>query len=239
MTRKKAKRTTHEKKSQTPARFATGAQVRVKPGATVPDFSDIPLGGWAGTIRDVDQRSALPTYLVEWNQHTLDNMHPIYRKRCERDGLELESMWLGEDDLEPDSGGPAVIEQPTRIVSRPLNPKDEDDRVRIALGLTSDDPLPEVDEDTLLTYHLYLAAHLTFPFEAKWEPEYGPSATIKITGLSDPEDEHGIEEMYGLFCEARVEGRLIEVPLGECEAKKGSPNRQLLKDYAYWFWNNG
>jgi hypothetical protein len=38
--------------------------------------------------------------------------------------------------------------------------------------------------------------------------------------------------------EAKVEGRLIEVPLAECEAKKGSPNRQVLKDYSYWFWSN-
>ena len=45
--------------------------------------------------------------------------------------------------------------------------------------------------------------------------------------------------MYGLLCGARAEGRLIDVPLGECEAKKGSANRQLLKDYAYWFWNYG
>src|SRR6516225_10600474 len=108
-----------EKKPRTPARFGKGAQVRVKPGTTVPDFPDIPLGGWAGTIRDVDQRSAPPTYLVEWNRHTLDNMHPVYRKRCERDGLELESMWLGEDDIEPDTGKPTVIEQPTSIVTRP------------------------------------------------------------------------------------------------------------------------
>ena len=74
----------------------------------------------------------------------MHHMHPVYRKRCERDGLELESMWLGEGDLEPDSGGPAAIEQPTSIVTRPLNEKDQDDRVRIALGLTGDDPLPEV-----------------------------------------------------------------------------------------------
>jgi hypothetical protein len=44
--------------------------------------------------------------------------------------------------------------------------------------------------------------------------------------------------MYGLFCQARVRGRVIDVPLGECEAKKGNPNRQLLKDYAYWFRTN-
>ena len=89
-----------EKEPRTPARFAAGAQVRVKPGTTDPDFPDIPLGGWAGTISEVDERSAPPTYLIEWDRHTLDHMHPVYRKRCERDGLELESMWLGEDDIE-------------------------------------------------------------------------------------------------------------------------------------------
>src|SRR5262245_22927393 len=206
---------------RTPARFAVGAQVRVKPGITVPDFEDIPLGGWSGAIREVDQRSAPPTYLIEWDRRTLEHMHPVYRKRCERDGLDLESMWLGEDDLEPDTGGPAAVEQPTEIRTRPLNPKDQDDRVRIALGLTSDDPLPEVDEDTLRAYHRYLAAHLSFPFEAKWEPEYGPAPTIKITGLGDPEEGDCVDEMYGLLCEARAEGRLTEVPLAECEARKG------------------
>ena len=220
-----------------PARFAVGVPVRVKPGTTVPGFADIPLGGWAGTITDVDQRTPT-TYLIGWNRFTLDHMHPVYRKRCERDGLGLESMWLGEDDIEPDTGGPAVIEQPTSIVTRPLNEKDQDDRVRIALGLTGDDPLPEVDDDTLRAYHRYLAAHLAFPFEAKWEPEHGPGQTVKITGLGDPEDDAWADEMYGLLCEARAKGRLIDVPLAECEAKKGRPNRQLLKDYSYWFWNN-
>lgn len=225
-----------EKAPRTPARFATGGQVRVRPGTTDPDFPDIPLGGWAGAIREVDQRSDPPTYLIEWDRHTLDHMHPVYRKRCERDGLELERMWLGEDDIEPNTGGPTVIEQPASIVTRRLNPKDEDDRVRIALGLTGDDPLPEVDEDTLRAYHRYLAAHLAFPFEAKWEPEYGPRPIIKITGLGEPDDACA-DEMHGLLCEARAEGRLVEAPLAECEAKSG-PNRQLLKDYAYWFWNN-
>jgi hypothetical protein len=51
--------------------------------------------------------------------------------RERRDGLELERTWLGEDDIEPDIGGPAVTEQPTSIVTRPLNEKGQDDRVRI------------------------------------------------------------------------------------------------------------
>jgi hypothetical protein len=227
-----------ESQPRPPALFSTGAQVRVKPGTTDPDFPDILLGGWAGTIREVDQRSTPPTYLIAWDRHTLGHKHPVFRKRCEPDGLDLESMWLGEDDIEPDTGEPAAVEQPTSIVTHPLSLKDQDDRVRMALGLTSDDPLPEVDDHALRVYHRYLAAHLAFPFEAKWEPEYGPMKTVRITGLGDPEDDAWADEMYGLLCKARAGGRLTEVPLGECEARKGSPNRQLLKDYSYWFWNN-
>jgi len=124
MSKKKKKPTSPKKKPRTPTRFDAGTQVRVKPGTTDPDFPDIPLGGWAGTVSEVDQKSAPPTYLIEWNKHTLDHMHPFFRKRCERDGLEPESMWLGEDDIGPDTGEPAVIEQPRSIVTRPLNPKD-------------------------------------------------------------------------------------------------------------------
>ena len=62
----------------------------------------IPLGGWTGTIQDVDQQSGSRVYLIEWNQDTLDQMQPIYRKRCQRDDLEMESMWLAEDELELD-----------------------------------------------------------------------------------------------------------------------------------------
>jgi hypothetical protein len=229
------------KKPQTPARFAPGARVRVKPGTTDPDFTDIPLGGWAGKITEVDQRSNPPLYWIEWNKHTLDHMHPIYRNRCERDGLEVESMWLGEDEIEADTGEPTVIEQPTEIRTRPLKAKDEEERVRLALGLTSDDPLPEVEEETLRTYQRYLAAHLAFPFEASWSQETGllfdTTHSITITGLGDPEDDDWIDDMYGLICQAKTKGREIEVPLAECEAKKGSPNRQLLKDYCFWFWN--
>lgn len=114
--------------------------------------------------------------------------------------------------------------------------------MRIALGLTSNDPLPEVDEDTLRAYHRYLAAHLAFPFEASWSQESGPfrdrTRSVTITALGDPGDDFWADERYGLLCQAKAGGRVIEVPLAECEAKKGSPNRRLLEDYSYWFWNN-
>ena len=61
-----------------------------------PDFPDIPLGGWAGTIEDESSRSeGQITYVIEWDRRTLGGMHPVYKKRCERDGLDPETMWLG------------------------------------------------------------------------------------------------------------------------------------------------
>src|SRR3954447_772295 len=147
-------------------RFEPGTEVRVKHDARDPDFPDIPLGGWTGTIRGIEQANDQIDYEIEWDRRTLDAMHPVYRKRCERDGLEPELMWLGEADLELDDGTPVPIEQPTEIRTSPLSEKDRDDRVRMALGLTHDDPLPEIRHETLSAYHRYLAANLKFPFAA-------------------------------------------------------------------------
>ncbi len=47
------------------ARFSAGARVRVKVGVTDPDFPDMPLGGWRGTVREIDRRDKKVTYLVE------------------------------------------------------------------------------------------------------------------------------------------------------------------------------
>ena len=75
----------------------------------------------------------------------------------------------GDEDIEPDDGSPVPIEQPTSIVTKPLSEKDQDDRVRMALGLTHDDPLPEVSRKTLLAYYRYLAANLKFPFNTSFQ----------------------------------------------------------------------
>src|SRR6478609_9516199 len=105
-------------------RFEPGAKVRVRHGVLDPDFPDIPLGGWAGTVKEVERARGETTYLVAWARATLKSMHPIYKKRCERDGLEQETMWLGGEDLEPDDGTPVDIERPMKVVTGPLSEKD-------------------------------------------------------------------------------------------------------------------
>jgi hypothetical protein len=86
-----------------PAKFAVADSVRVKSGVMDPDYPDIPLGGWRGTILQVWELTP-PLYLIEWNGETLERIHPIYRKRCEQDGFVLEEIWLSEEELEADFG---------------------------------------------------------------------------------------------------------------------------------------
>ena len=105
----------HTKNRSDTPRFQVGDKVRVKYGVIDPDFPDIPLGGWTGTVTEVEQADDQITYEIKWNKRTLNGMHPVYLKRCERDGLEMESMWLGEEDIEPDDGTPVSLEQPTQI----------------------------------------------------------------------------------------------------------------------------
>ena len=224
-----------QKRPVTPQRFRVGDKVRVKQGVMDTEYPDLPIGGWAGSVSKVHKGGM---YTIQWSQKTLKNIHPVYEKRCERDGLDFDECWLGDDDIEADPGGPLNITQPTKITTKPLSPKDEDDRVRMVFGLTSNDPLPEVDDETLETYRQYLAAHLTFPIEAEHGAEYGHPENVKVTGLGDPdEDPPYIDDKYGLLCDARMGHRKVVLPVGELEVTKGKVNRRLIEDYRSWFWN--
>ncbi len=214
------------------AKFKVGDKVRVKHGVRDTDHPDMPLGGWAGTISEAHKGGM---YTIRWSEETLATIHPVCRKRCEKDGTTLEEFWLGDDDLEPDNGGPLDIEQPTKITTKPLSAKDEDDRIRMVFGLTSNDPLPDVDDETLETYREFLTKNLTFPFRAEHGAEYGHPQPVKVISLGDPDEEPMIDETYGILCEARMEGQVVTLALGELEDAK--PNRQLIADYCYWFHN--
>jgi hypothetical protein len=219
-------------------RFTVGTSVRVKAGTKDPDYVDIPLGGWAGKVLDVDHRGGTRSYLIEWDRHTLEEMHPIYRKRCDRDDLEVERAWLDEDDLEPSNGAVVPMEQPTQIVTRALRPRDQDDRIRAIFGLTSDDPLPTVSAEHLRRYQRHLATHLAFPFQARYRVDdcafEDRSYLVSVLGLLDPDD---CDQEDGLLCEATREGESAQLPLTEVEATINLHNRGLLEDYAYWFIN--
>jgi len=221
-----------------PAKFAVRDKVRVKRGVKDVDYPDMPLGGWTGTICKIHKNHK---YTVRWIQETLDAIHPVFKKRCERDSTDFEEYCLAEDDLEPDPGGPLDIEQPTKIAEESHSLDEQKDRIRTVFGLSSNEPLPGVDDDTLLAFYEYLAEDLAFPFEAEHTPESGtlfPSTyLVKVIGLDDADDEPMIDETCGILCETRQSRRVVTLPLGELRVKKGRPYRQLVADYCDWFGN--
>jgi hypothetical protein len=221
--------------------FQVGNKVRVKYGVIDPDFPDMPLGGWSGTITEmIEQEGRQINCVFKLDDRTLESIHPIYRKRCERDGLDFETMGLGEEDIEPDDGTPVPIEQPTHIKTPPLSDKDQDDRVRMALGLTHDDPLPDVSHETLMAYYRYLAANLKFPFYTSYWAKAGPfsrkKVSVPISRLDPPVEEH-FDEEAGLYGIGIDQGEEIEFPLEIIELNKKDPNYRLISDYTYWSHN--
>lgn len=224
-------------KSPTAAKFPVGTKVRVKSGITLPDLPDIPLGNWAGTISEVFADETPPAYEIQWNQRTLDDMPSIYRKRCERDGFEWDTVWLSEDDLEPDTGEELQMERPTELVTRPLAMNDQEDRIRAIFNLTADDPLPEVEHTTLSVYYQYLVDHLSFPFQARYRPDDGRAAEtlhqVTVRGLYDLNN-YDAEESYGLIGVGLCQDKRIEFPIRDIDVKRNDPNRQLLDDYKCW-----
>ena len=184
--------------------FKVGDKIRVKPGVSDPDFPDMPLGGWSGTLTEIIEHAGQINCVFEVDERTLASIHPVYKQRCEIDGLDYQFMGVGQEEIEPDDGTPIPIEQPTAIVPRPLSLDDQDDRVRMALGLTRDDPLPVVSPETLITYFRYLAANLEFPFFASYWAKSGPFSSTKvlvpISRLEPPVEEEFDEEcgLYGI-----------------------------------------
>jgi hypothetical protein len=190
--------------------FQPGDKVRVRRGITDVEYSDIPFGGWAGVITEVDGDMCT----VKWTKETLASIHPDYRNRCERDGSDFEVYCIEPDELEPDPGGPLDIEQPTRIIARSLSPSNQDDRIRMVFGLTSDDLVPEVNDGSLETYYKYLSKHLVFPFAAKCRVGYGRPQRVQLIGLVPmDEDAPSIDESYGFFCAASFKGDVVTLPL--------------------------
>jgi calcium binding protein len=214
-------------------RFQIGDKVRVRHGVMDNDYPDMPIGGWSGTVLETHDGN---THVVRWSEETLASIHPVFKNRCENDGFDIEQYVIGADDLELDTGSPLNIDKPRKITARPLSPKDQDDRIRMIFGLTSNDMLPDVEDQALRTYYEHLSKHLVFPFHAEHGEEYGHPERVAVLGLGDA-GEPMIDEMYGVLCEIRMGGRVVTLPLGELDDAKGKINRQLIDDYCYWFHN--
>lgn len=126
-----------------------------------------------------------------------------------------------------------------RLVTEPLTREQPKDRIRVALAVTKGG-LPGVGKETLQSYHDYLTANLSFPFEARYPDSLGPHEEIiqiaTVVGLLDPAKSLDCE-CLGLTCKARWGKEEIALSLADLEVDEDDPNHELIEDYRYWFWN--
>ena len=230
---KKQSKTQVETQPKPKPMFAKGDRVRVKAGVACPSSPDLPLGGWTGEVVSVhDSWDSEPSYIVRWSEETLQNAHPVYRKRCERDGRCFDEGWLNQTELEPDPGGPLSIEQPTQILTRPLSPKRQNDRIRTVFGLTTDDAIPVPDEATCRQYEEHLAGAIAFPLEAWYVG--GPLGRPRpVTVLRPLECDPSAGARRAPF-EVRDHEQTFPCPLLGLDISKKSPAFQALNDYYCW-----
>ncbi len=101
-------------------RFTAGARVRVKLGVKDPDFPDKDLGGFKGTISQVEQGKTA-NCLVQWSLATLDRLRPACRDFCESEDVAFDKMWLLEEDLERDPAAPSPRKRCVGVVADPVS----------------------------------------------------------------------------------------------------------------------
>ena len=225
----------HKGKHTAKAAFIKGDLVQVKPGIVNNHYPDIPLGGWVGNITKIAWLTPVG-YEIRWTKPTLEQAHAVYLKRCQRDGIPPDQYWLEADHLEEASEEmPTTMEQPTNIITRPLSTDDIHDRIRMMFGLTTDDPLPPVDEQNQEKFLDYLKANLTFPFKAEYSPESSDSRSGKVTilGFADPP----IDPDDGIVCEVCKGKSHFQAPLSNMQVHEDEPNFQHVADYTYWLWD--
>jgi hypothetical protein len=95
------------RKKRSLPKFAVGSLIRVKTGVTAPNYPNMPLGGWLGTVSQVSGGMCL----VKGSGAPFDAIPPIYHQWCELEGVDIDATWLQEVALEGDPGEPLCIEE--------------------------------------------------------------------------------------------------------------------------------
>jgi hypothetical protein len=219
------------------ARFSLGDCVRVRQGTVHSQYPDIPLGGWVGIVIQIAWLIPI-SYKIRWLEETLAAAHPVYLKRCRRDDIPVDAHWLDEGEMKHDSDEPPLeMEQPTNLVVKPLSEDDEDDRARMVFGLTGDDPLPVIDNESEQQYLDHLKTRLTFPFNADdWSGPVQHSVAkppITVVGFASPS---AIDAADGILCEAQLEEKTEQRALVHLVVHKEDPNSRYVDDYKHWRW---
>ena len=78
-----------------------GSRVRVKPTVQSPEFPEISLGGWIGTVVEMSGKPTEQKVLIEWDVATIAAMPADYVSKCESGQLYYIMASLDAGDVEP------------------------------------------------------------------------------------------------------------------------------------------
>ena len=236
------------------ARFSVGDLVQVNDDIMDFDWGDLPIGGWVGKITKVHRKEEGPQYDVQWTEETLSKSHPIYEMLAALEDLKINQYEsLTEQALHAFAGGEVLLINPDeavvlRYTDRPLDPKDQTDRLRIIFDSKPLEWFPVLEDDEaenarlLKRYYDHLLEHLVFPFEATYVKKHDKSLQSSLYAftaekLIDPDAVRRMEnadDSESLYCSGTdADGTLLEVPLQHV-ISHAQPQQQLLDDYASW-----
>jgi hypothetical protein len=112
----------------------------------------------------------------------------------------------------------------------------QDDRICMVFGLTSDDPLPYDSMATELTYFNFFKANLTFPFPARFfDPIKDCHQDVTVIGMCD---ESPVDDGFGVICVVLDGTEKRQMPLSELKVPADNINHQFVDDYITWFVNS-
>lgn len=77
-----------------------GSRIRVKAGVFSPEFPEISLAGWTGSVFETTGKPPEQTAIIEWDAATLSTMPADYISRCESGQLYYMMASLRVDDIE-------------------------------------------------------------------------------------------------------------------------------------------
>jgi hypothetical protein len=83
--------------------IAEGMKVKVREGVMSPEFPEISIGGWSGTVCEVTGKASPTSCVIEWDADTVSKMPQDYVTKCEQGGLYHLMACLSEDNITPAS----------------------------------------------------------------------------------------------------------------------------------------
>lgn len=87
-------------KKKSPGKYAVGSKVRVRTGVASPEFPEISIAGWIGTIVEVSGKGDAVQCVLEWDEATMQGMPAEYVQKCESESLYHAMACLSEEHLE-------------------------------------------------------------------------------------------------------------------------------------------